>query len=108
MRDARAADLRPKLAPHAPSRTLVVLAFLAVYVLWGSTYLAIRVAVGTLPPFGMAATRFLVAGAILAAWTVVRGEFERPSVVHWRSAAIVGALLLFGGDRKSTRLNSSH
>ncbi len=84
--------------PTAPSRTLVVLAFLAIYVLWGSTYLAIRVAVKTLPPFGMAATRFLVAGTLLGAWTLLRGKFERPTLVHWRSAAIVGFLLLVGGN----------
>jgi drug/metabolite transporter (DMT)-like permease len=85
-------------APPAPPRSAIVLAFLAVYILWGSTYLAIRVAVDTLPPLGMAATRFLVAGGLLALWTVIRGEFQSPSLVHWRSALIVGALLLFGGN----------
>jgi len=90
--------MRSAPATTAPSRTLVVLAFLAIYVLWGSTYLAIRVGVETLPPLGMAATRFLVAGVLLGAWTLLQGKFERATLVHWRSATIVGALLLFGGN----------
>ena len=90
--------MRGAPATTAPSRTLVVLAFLSIYVLWGSTYLAIRVAVETLPPFGMAATRFLVAGVLLGAWTLLQGKFERPTLVHWRSATIVGSLLLFSGN----------
>jgi drug/metabolite transporter (DMT)-like permease len=53
------------------SRALVILAFAAIYVLWGSTYLAIRYAIDTLPPFLMAASRFLIAGTILLAWAAV-------------------------------------
>ncbi len=69
---------------HAsPSRAAVVAAFAAVYVIWGSTYLAIRYAVDTLPPFTMAGTRFLVAGGCLYAWMRLRGT-PRPQRIHWR------------------------
>ena len=59
--------------PQPPPRTLVLVAFAIVYVVWGSTYLAIRVAVETLPPFLMAGTRFLIAGGLLFAWLRLRG-----------------------------------
>jgi drug/metabolite transporter (DMT)-like permease len=68
-------------------------ALMAVYICWGTTYLAIRFAVETMPPFLMAGTRFLVAGAILFAWRRLAGD-GRPTRVEWRSAAIVGAFLL--------------
>jgi drug/metabolite transporter (DMT)-like permease len=70
---------------------------LAVYIVWGSTYLAIRFAIETMPPFLMAATRFLVAGAILYTFRRARGD-TAPTRIEWRSAAIVGALLLVGGN----------
>src|SRR5258706_14886362 len=67
-----------------------------VYVVWGSTYLAIAVADRTLPPFLMLSVRFLVAGALLYWWSARRGEVaaERPGPRQWRAAAIVGGLLL--------------
>jgi len=68
-------------------------ALAAVYVLWGSTYLAIKVAVETLPPFLMAGTRFMTAGVLLYAWTRWRGE-SAPHRRQWRSAAIAGGLLM--------------
>jgi drug/metabolite transporter (DMT)-like permease len=77
--------------------TRIVAAFAVVYVVWGSTYLAIRFALETLPGFAMAGVRFLVAGAIVYAWARARGV-PRPTAVEWRSAAIVGALLLLGGN----------
>jgi drug/metabolite transporter (DMT)-like permease len=80
---------------HAP-RSHVLLAFAAVYVVWGSTYLAIRIAIETIPPFFMVGARFCVAGGILYAWARAHGE-ERPTPVHWRSATIVGVLLLVLG-----------
>jgi drug/metabolite transporter (DMT)-like permease len=83
--------------PEKPTRSRVLLAFAAVYVIWGSTYLAIRFAIETLPPFLMAGTRFVVAGAVLYAWAVLRGA-GRPTARHWRSAAIIGGLLLLGGN----------
>lgn len=79
------------------SRLSIAAALGVVYLVWGSTYLAIRFAVETLPPFSMAAARFLVAGSILYAWARLRGA-PRPRAVHWRSAAVVGLLLLLGGN----------
>lgn len=69
----------------------------AVYVIWGSTYLAIRFAIETLPPFIMAGTRFLIAGIILYSAMRLSGV-KAPARVHWRSTAIIAALLLFGGN----------
>lgn len=73
-------------------------AFAIVYVIWGSTYLAILFAIETVPPFLMAAMRFLLAGSLLYAWSRTVGGAARPSRAHWRVAAIVGVLLLFGGN----------
>ena len=70
---------------------------LAIYVFWGSTYLAIRFAVETMPPFLMAATRFLVSGVILFAWRRAAGD-TLPTRPQLRSAAIVGLFLLLGGN----------
>jgi drug/metabolite transporter (DMT)-like permease len=81
----------------APRRTTLVAAFAAVYVIWGSTYLAIRFAIETLPPFLMAGVRFVIAGGILYAVARALGA-GRPERVHWRSAAIIGGLLLLGGN----------
>jgi drug/metabolite transporter (DMT)-like permease len=79
------------------SRGRILLAFAAVYVLWGSTYLAIRFGVETVPPFFLAGARHLSAGLLLYLWMRLRGA-ARPEAVHWRSAAIVGGLMLFGGN----------
>jgi len=72
-------------------------AFTAVYVIWGSTYLAIRIAIETIPPLSMAAVRFLVAGGTLFAWMRARGA-PWPTADQWRSSAVVGALLLTAGN----------
>ena len=68
-------------------RTLIVLAFAAVYIVWGSTYLAIRVAVETLPPFLSAGVRFLIAGGVLLAFLLQRG-FARPTKAQWKQAMV--------------------
>jgi drug/metabolite transporter (DMT)-like permease len=81
-----------------PSRVLIVLAFAAVYIIWGSTYLGIRLAIETLPPFLMAATRFMLAGAILFTWAVFNGQKVRPTLTEWPRAFIVGGLLLLCGN----------
>ncbi|MEJ2707255.1 MAG: EamA family transporter [Anaerolineales bacterium] len=75
----------------------VWLALVMVYITWGSTYLAIRFAVATMPPFLMVAARFLVAGAILYIWRRLAGDAP-PRRIEWRSAVIVGLLLLTGGN----------
>jgi len=81
----------------APSRARLVLAFAAVYILWGSTFLAIRYAVATLPPFLMAGARHLIAGAVLYPLARLRSN-ERPSRANWLAAAVMGALLLVVGN----------
>ena len=78
-------------------RIRLIIAFACVYLIWGSTYLAIRYAIQTIPPFLMAGVRFLVAGVVLAAWSRSRGA-AWPTRREWRVAAIVGALLLVGGN----------
>lgn len=91
-----AGDTRPPVDPAF--RTKLVLAFAALYTVWGSTYLAIRVAIETLPGFLMAGVRFLVAGAALYAYARLRGGARRPTAGEWRATAVVGALLLLGGN----------
>jgi drug/metabolite transporter (DMT)-like permease len=81
------------------SRSQIVLAFAAVYVLWGSTYLAIRIGDETIPPFLLAGLRHTTAGLLLLGWLRLRSRGPlaiRP--VYWRSAAIVGGLMLLGGN----------
>jgi drug/metabolite transporter (DMT)-like permease len=80
-----------------PSRTKLVLAFASVYLIWGSTYLAIRYAIETLPPLLFASTRFLIAGGILYGWARWRGA-EKPVWSNWRPSLIIGGLLLLGGN----------
>ncbi|MBV8201689.1 MAG: EamA family transporter [Acidobacteria bacterium] len=75
----------------------VALALVTVYILWGSTYLAMRLAIATIPPFLMAASRHFTAGALLYAFARWRGA-PRPRLEHWRSTAIIGALLLLLGN----------
>jgi drug/metabolite transporter (DMT)-like permease len=70
----------------------VALAYLAIYVIWGSTYLAIRVAVGSIPPLLLMGVRCTVAGLLLLAWAAGRGERSRPQ--QWRHAAIGGGLMI--------------
>jgi drug/metabolite transporter (DMT)-like permease len=78
-------------------RIWIILALLAVYICWGTTYLAMRYAVESIPPFLMAGVRFLSAGAILMAVLRLRGA-ALPTMVQWRNAAITGLLLLVGGN----------
>lgn len=82
--------------PHAP-RGLLFAAFAAIYLIWGSTYLGIRFAVETIPPFLMGAGRFLFAGCVLYVWLWRTGA-PAPSRAHWMSAAIAAALLLGVGN----------
>lgn len=78
-------------------RTRVLLAFAAVYLIWGSTYAAIAIAVEDLPPFSMAALRWTLAGAALYAWLRLRGE-PAPTLATWRRGGIGGAFLILGGN----------
>ncbi len=80
------------------SRLLVILAFAAVYLIWGSTYLAIRYAIETLPPFLMASTRFLVAGGMLFTWAAFNRENFRSAFSQLHKAFIIGGLLILCGN----------
>ena len=79
-------------------RARLIAAFVAVYVIWGSTYLAIRFAVQTLPPLLMASARFVIAGLIVLLWARFRDGEAWPSRGEWRVGWISGALLLLGGN----------
>lgn len=79
------------------SRAQLIAAFASIYIIWGSTYLAIRYAIETIPPFIMGGTRFLVSGALLYLWARSRGA-PRPMKLHWRNAIIAGGFLLLGGN----------
>lgn len=83
-------------ASRPPTGALVA-AFAVLYVVWGSTYLAIRVAIETLPPFLMAGFRFLVAGALLLGWVYLRAG-PPPNPGEWRRSWVSGGLLLLGGN----------
>lgn len=76
----------------------MIAAFAAVYLIWGSTYLAIKYAIETMPTFLMAGVRFLVAGGILYTIARLSPGYEKPKAVHWRTSFIVGALLLGVGN----------
>ncbi len=78
-------------------KTKIWLALLALYIVWGSTYLAIRFAVETIPPFMSAGLRFLVSGAILLIWRRAAGD-PLPTPRQWRSTAVIGIFLLLGGN----------
>jgi drug/metabolite transporter (DMT)-like permease len=92
---------------NKPSTPLIAAALTAVYLVWGSTYLAIRFALVSLPPFFQMGSRFIVAGALLMLFLYARGEkapsFQKestsasPSPWYWRNALIVGSLMLGGG-----------
>ena len=84
----------------ARRRPAVWAALVAVYLIWGSTYLGIEVASRTFPPLLMLSIRFLIAGGLLYAWTIRRGErdADRPGWRQWRAAAIVAAGLLLVGN----------
>lgn len=85
------------MTDSAVPRSRIIAAFAAIYIVWGSTYLAIRFVLETMPPFSTAGVRFLIAGAFLYGWSRSRGV-ARPTRIQWRNTAIVGGLLLLGGN----------
>lgn len=95
-------------APPRPSSLLIAAALLTVYLVWGSTYLAIAVMIQTLPPLLAAGVRYGTAGLLVLGFLLARERMrrsrdgaepsERPTAAHWRSAVIIGALLLLGGN----------
>jgi drug/metabolite transporter (DMT)-like permease len=97
----RSPERVPAASSAAPVPALSIwLALSALYVIWGSTYLAIRVADRTIPPFLMGGVRFLIAGGLMYAWAIRRGERDedRPTGSQWLAATVVGGFLLLGGN----------
>src|SRR3989454_7621029 len=89
----------PVLLPHTAARTttLVLMAFAAVYVVWGSTYLAIRIGIESFPPLILAGLRHITVGLFL--YPILRRKTGiRPTAANWRTAVVTGALLLFVGN----------
>lgn len=84
-------------AEKKPTTAALIAGFIAIYLIWGSTYLAIRVAVETIPPFLMASTRFLAAGGLLAVWVAGTGGF-RATPKQWLDNTLIGGLMLLGGN----------
>jgi drug/metabolite transporter (DMT)-like permease len=81
-----------------PSRWKIIVAFALVYVFWGSTYLGIGIAVEQIPPAVMCASRFLTAGVVMLAWCGLTGRRIRYSAREFANLAVVGILLLTGGN----------
>lgn len=77
--------------------TRIWIALIAVYIIWGSTYLAIRYVVESIPPFTAASLRFISAGTFLYVWRIAKGD-PVPTRRQWRDAGIIGLLLLLGGN----------
>jgi drug/metabolite transporter (DMT)-like permease len=82
-------------APPKVSRSAVLAAFVSICVIWGSTYLAIRCAVETIPPLLMMGIRHITAGGLLYAWARLRGT-AAPLRIHWKGAAVTGVFLFLG------------
>jgi len=78
-------------------KSKIWLALLALYIVWGSTYLGIKFAIETIPPFFHAGIRFLISGLILVIWQRAAGH-DMPTRKQWVSMAIIGTLLLLGGN----------
>ncbi len=79
-------------------KTKVFFAFAAVYLIWVSTYLAIRFTIETMPPLLTAGFRFFLAGLVLYSFARGFKKEPAPALIHWRSAFITGGLLLLGGN----------
>jgi len=85
------------VANKEPSKLLVLAAFASLYLIWGSTYLGIRIGLKTIPPFFLVAARFFVAGAILYVWCLSKGE-KAPSLKIFSTIGVGGVLMLFMGN----------
>jgi len=81
----------------APTKIRIIAAFAALYLIWGSTYLGIRFAIETMPPFLMAGSRFLIAGIIMYAIAWSQG-ITKSTWANWRTSLIIGACLLLAGN----------
>jgi drug/metabolite transporter (DMT)-like permease len=85
------------VATNAKSQTSIILALSAVYVFWGGTYLAMKIAIETIPPFIMGGTRFLTAGLLVYIWEIYKGQ-KLPEKSHWLYASLLGILMLLIGQ----------
>ncbi len=85
-------SVTPRVSSTTPARWLIIAAFAAIYLLWGSTYIAIRFAVEVIPPFAMSGTRFVVAGLLLMLWARAQGA-PWPTRLNWRTAMIAAVML---------------
>jgi len=83
--------------PPKPSRISIILAFAAVYIIWGSTYLGIKYAIQTMPPLLMSGVRYFIAGLIVFVIAISTGA-PFPKKIHWRNTLIIGALLVLMGN----------
>ena len=88
---------KENVSDGAPSRTKIIAAFAAIYLIWGSTYLGIRFAIETIPPFLMGGLRFMIAGAVLYLYMRMRGE-PRPTRIQVRNTAIIGGAFILCGN----------
>jgi drug/metabolite transporter (DMT)-like permease len=84
-------------APRPASAAAIWTGMVVLYFVWGSTYLGMRFAIESMPPFLMASARFLISGIVLYAWRMQRGD-PPPTRAHWKSAAVIGLFLLLGGN----------
>lgn len=93
-------DLSATLGGRPSPRVMVILALGTLYILWGSTYLAIRIGIATMPPLLMASSRFILAGALMFGWGTLRGDLRggAPTARHWLATLVIGGLLLAGGN----------
>ncbi len=84
-------------APRPASTAAIWAGMVVLYFVWGSTYLGMRFAIESMPPFLMASTRFLISGIVLYVWRRQSGD-PAPTRAHWKSAAVIGLFLLLGGN----------
>lgn len=89
--------MEKSLASGKDLKIKIIIGLLLVYVFWGGTYVAMKFAIQTIPPFITAGTRFTTAGLILYIVERIKGS-ESPQMIHWKKAAIVGLLMLLGGN----------
>lgn len=89
--------MKESLTSAKPAKLLVIAAFAALFIIWGSTYLGIMIAIKSIPPFFMLGTRFFTAGMLLYSWCMVKGE-KAPSLQLFITIGIGGILMLFMGN----------
>src|SRR5260370_40779403 len=89
----------PTISLDIPSRPLLIAAFLIVYMIWGSTYPGIRLAIESIPPLFMAGTRYLDAGGAMSLFAFFRGAIL-PAMVQWSAALMIAGCLLVEWNRR--------